>query len=89
MISMESLAPSLEPEPEEPTYPGKAYGNSSHTTIPATSSIPDDINFIRPEPVGQVTTSIEASAPKPPAPRTIHGVKWGIAGENAVLYCRW
>lgn len=96
MISMESLAPSLEPEPEEPeepdvpeepeepTPPKRIYANSSLTALPAAPSIPNSINSILRERREQVRTSILASTPKPPPPRTIHGIKWGVAGENIV-----
>ena len=85
MISMESLAPSLEPEHEEVTPPTRVHTNSSLTALPSTPSLPNVTNSFLSERREGVTTSIEPSASKPPPPRTIHGLKWGLAGKNTAF----
>ena len=93
MISMESLAPSLElepeEEPEEPTFPTRAYTNSStFTALPVPPLFPDTQKPMIPERSERRNTLLlEPSTPKPSPPRSIHGVKWGIAGKENTVMC--
>lgn len=86
MISIKFLAPSLEPASEELTSPIRAHTNFSLTALSPGLLILNAISFIVIGRENRVTSILKSSAPKPPPPRIIHGIKWGIAGKVAVLY---